>query len=386
MAENEAADESELTDESERIGATDEKVYVASYAKLMWWRFLRHKLAVISAVIILILYFVVIFAEFVAPYDPETTFARYKLAPPTIPHIVHPDGGLTWPFIYKENREIDPETLRSVYVEDTSVMYPIRFFVEGPEYNFWGLFYSNIHLFGIDAPIEEQGIFLLGADRLGRDMFTRICYGTRISLTIGLVSVAISLVLGVVLGGISGFYGGAVDNAIQRVIEFVRSIPEIPLIMALGAALPATLDVTTLYFGITIVLALVSWTGLARVVRGRFLSMREEDFVMAARLCGSGEMRIILRHMMPSFLSHIIAALTLAIPAIILAETGLSFIGLGLRAPAISWGVLLQEGQNVRSIALAPWVLSPAFAVIISVLAFNFLGDGIRDAADPYAK
>lgn len=386
MTENESADGSDLADESERIGEAEEKVYVASYAKLMWWRFLRHKAAVVSAVIILLLYLVVVFAEFVAPYMPDTTFVRYKLAPPTIPHIIKPDGGLTRPFIYKENREVDPETLRSVYVEDQSVMFPIYFFVEGPEYDFWGLFVTNIHLFGIDAPIEEQGVFLLGADRLGRDMFSRICYGTRISLTIGLVSVGISLVLGIVLGGMSGFYGGTIDNVIQRVIEFIRSIPEIPLIMALGAAMPATLDVQTLYFAITIVLALVGWTGLARVVRGRFLSLREEDFVMAARLCGSGEMRIILRHMMPSFLSHIIAALSLAIPAIILAETGLSFIGLGLRAPAISWGVLLQEGQNVRSVALAPWVLSPAFAVIITVLAFNFLGDGIRDAADPYAK
>ena len=368
------------------LPTADEKIYVASYAQLVWWRFLKHKMAVISAVIVLLLYFVAAFAEFVAPYAPDISFVRYKLAPPTRVHIIDSERNLQRPFIYRMDRVRDPATLRSNYVEDTSVIYPIYFFVEGPEYEFWGLFTSNIHLFGIEADREEQAIMLLGADRLGRDLFSRMCYGARISLTIGLISVVVSLVLGIVLGGMSGFYGGTIDNLIQRVIEFIRSIPEIPLIMALGAALPANLDVVTLYFGITIVLSLVGWTGLARVVRGRFLSLREEDFVMAARLSGSGEMRIILRHMMPSFLSHIIASLTLAIPAIILAETGLSFIGLGLRAPAISWGVLLQEAQNLRSVALAPWVLTPALAVILTVLAFNFLGDGIRDAADPYAK
>ena len=265
-------------------------------------------------------------------------------------------------------------------------MYPIRFFVQGSEYKLWGRWPMSLHLIGLDVPQDEQGIFLIGADRLGRDVFSRIVYGARISLTIGLVSVIVSLILGILFGGLSGFYGGAIDNAIQRMIEFIRSVPEIPLIMGLAAALPADWPVIRLYFGITIVLSMVGWTGLARVVRGRFLSLREEDFVMAARLSGSSEMRVIFRHMLPSFFSHIIATLTLSIPAIILSETGLSFIGLGLRAPAISWGVLLQEAQNVRSMALAPWVLTPGIAVVIAVMAFNFLGDGIRDAADPYAK
>jgi peptide/nickel transport system permease protein len=377
-------DEDKLADDAPITA--DEKIYVASYMQLVWWRFLRHRMAVISAVLVLLLYFTAAFAEFVAPYDPENSFIRYKLAPPTRIHIFDDEGNLRRPFVYLMTRDRDPETLRSIYTEDRTQMYPIRFFVEGPEYEMWGLFPSTLHLFGLDADREEQGIFLMGADRLGRDVFSRMAYGARISMTIGLVSVVISLLLGVVLGGISGYYGGFIDNIIQRTIEFIRSIPEIPLIMGLAAALPADWSVVRLYFGITILLSLIGWTGLARVVRGRFLSLREEDFVMAARLSGSSEMRIILRHMLPSFLSHIIASLTLAIPAIILSETGLSFIGLGLRAPALSWGVLLQEAQNLRSVALAPWVLLPGLAVILAVLSFNFLGDGIRDAADPYAK
>ncbi len=371
---------------AEEIIAKDEKISVASYGQLMWWRFLKHRMAVVSAVIVLLFYLVGAFCEVVAPYDPEESFIKYKLAPPSRVHIFDTQGNLQRPFVYKINRERDSETLRSIYTEDTSTIYPIRFFVQGSEYKLWGRWPMSLHLIGLDVPQDEQGILLIGADRLGRDVFSRIVYGARISLTIGLVSVIVSLILGILFGGLSGFYGGALDNAIQRMIEFIRSVPEIPLIMGLAAALPADWPVIRLYFGITIVLSMVGWTGLARVVRGRFLSLREEDFVMAARLSGSSEMRVIFRHMLPSFFSHIIATLTLSIPAIILSETGLSFIGLGLRAPAISWGVLLQEAQNVRSMALAPWVLTPGIAVVIAVMAFNFLGDGIRDAADPYAK
>jgi len=375
-----------LDEGTDDISTQEKKIYVASYWKLMWWRFLRHRMAVVSAVIVILLYLVAAFCEMVAPYDPEQTFAKYKLVPPTTIRIFDAEGNLRRPFVYQINRTRDPETLASIYTEDTSIIHPIRIWVEGSEYKFWNLWPMKHRLFGLSAPHSEQGIFLIGADRLGRDLFSRLCYGARVSLTIGLVSVIISLVLGIFLGGLSGYYGGTLDNLIQRLIEFIRSVPEIPLIMGLAAALPADWPVIRLYFGITVVLSFIGWTGLARVVRGRFLSLREEDFVMAARLSGASEQRVIFRHMLPSFLSHIIASLTLAIPAIILSETGLSFIGLGLRAPAISWGVLLQEAQNVRSMALAPWVLTPGIAVVLVVLAFNFLGDGIRDAADPYAK
>jgi peptide/nickel transport system permease protein len=375
----------ELPDVEEVIGE-EEKIYVASYWKLMWWRFRKHKMAIISSVILGIFYLVALFCEFVAPYDPEQYFIQYKLAPPSKIHILDAEGRLHRPYVYKIKREKDPETQRNIYTEDTETRYPIQFFVHGPEYKLWGLWTMDLHFFGLPVPQEEQGVFLMGADRLGRDVFSRTCFGARLSLSIGLVGVLLSLTVGIVLGGISGYYGGTLDILIQRVIEFIRTIPSIPLWMALSAALPANWPIVRIYFAITIILSLIGWTWMARVVRGRFLAMREEDFVLAARLVGSGEIRIILRHMLPSFLSYIIASLTLAIPNMILAETGLSYIGLGLRAPAISWGVLLREAQNVRSLVLAPWVLTPALAVIVAILAFNFVGDGLRDAADPYAR
>jgi len=365
----------------------DERIYVASQWQLMWWKFRRHKLAVVSLVIIVVLYTLGLFCEFIAPYVPTSKSSKFKYAPPQRIHFVDAEGRFSLrPFIYGFRREQDPQSLRRTYYEDTDAKYPIKLFAHGEPYTFWGLWETDVHLFGVEAEGKSVTLSLLGHDRLGRDMFSRVVYGARISMSIGLVGVFLSLTLGILLGGISGYYGGMADTLIQRVIEFLRSMPTIPLWMSLAAAVPPAWPPLRVYFGITIILSFISWTGMARVVRGRFLALREEDFVMAARLSGSSEMRIVLRHMVPSFLSHIIATITLSIPGMILAETSLSFLGLGLRPPLISWGVLLQEAQNVRSVALAPWLLLPGLAVVITVLAFNFLGDGLRDAADPYGR
>lgn len=272
------------------------------------------------------------------------------------------------------------------YTTDSTQWYPIRLFAQGAPYKLWGIIPSNVHLVGLGRQNSSQAFFLLGTDKLGRDMASRIVYAARISLSVGLIGVALSLILGVSLGGISGYYGGVADMIIQRVIEFIRSMPTIPLWLALSAALPPTWPPLYIYFGITVILSLLNWTRLAREVRGRFSQLRNEDFVMAARFAGAGERRIIFRHMVPSFTSHLIAIATLAIPGMILGETALSFLGLGLRSPVISWGVLLQDAQNVQDVALYPWLLLPGASVVIVILAFNFMGDGLRDAADPYAR
>ena len=367
--------------------ATETKVAVASQWQLMRWKFRRHKLAVISLWIIALLYAVALFVEFLAPADPDKAAERYKYLSPRGLTFQDQNGDFSLrPGVYGLVGTRNPETLRVTYVSDKTQWYPLRFFVRGDEYKFWGLIESDRHLFGLGPEATEAPFYLLGSDRLGRDMLSRIIYGTRISLSIGLLSVAASLVFGILLGGISGYFGGAVDNTVQRIIEFVRSLPQIPIWLAIAAALPTGWGSIRIFFVITLILSLLSWTGLARVVRGRFLSLREEDFVLAARFSGASEGRIIFRHMVPSFLSHIIATLTLAIPQIILFETALSFLGLGLRPPAISWGVLLQEAQNVQTVALSPWLLAPGIVVVVAVLAFNFMGDGMRDAADPYSR
>ncbi|HLA41861.1 MAG TPA: ABC transporter permease, partial [Aggregatilineales bacterium] len=354
--------------------------------QLMWWKFRRHRVAVFSAVVLIIFYVVALFASFISPYDPNEFDASYKFVQPMLLSFKNANGDFSLrPGVHGLIPNRDPETLRITYEIDKSTWYPLHFFVKSNPYKLFGFIESDIHLFGLGEEAGDLPVFLLGSDRLGRDMFSRVLYGARISLSIGLVSVFLSLTLGIVLGGISGYYGGAVDNIIQRMIEFIRSIPTLPLWMALSAALPADWSQEWRYFGITIILSAIAWTGLGRQVRGRFLALRTEDFVLAARLSGARDRRIILRHMVPSFTSHIIASLTLSIPGIILAETALSFLGLGLRQPVISWGVLLQEAQNVRTVALAPWLLLPGLAVVITVLAFNFLGDGLRDAADPFS-
>lgn len=360
-----------------------DKVAIASQWQLTWWAFKRHRLAVFALWIIGLLYLVSIFAEFVAPDDPTKQNRRAVYHPPQMIHLIDrtDDGIRLRPYVWKMDRQRDPASLAITYVKSDEKIY-LTLFGRGAEYKFWGLWDSDRHLFATQDPREK--FFVFGADRLGRDMFSRILYGTRISMSIGLVGVAISLVLGITLGGLSGYYGGRVDAVIQRMIEFVLSLPTIPIWLALAASLPPDWPIYQQYFVITLIVSLVGWTELGRVVRGRFLAMKNDDFVIAARLDGASEGRIIFRHMLPSLSSHIIASLTLAIPLMILAETGLSFLGLGLQPPAISWGVLLKEAQNIISISQAPWLFIPGGFVVVAVLAFNFLGDGMRDAADPY--
>ena len=371
-------------------GTTDvneqDRVGVATQWQLMWWRFRKHKLALFGGIVTILIYLVTLFAEFLAPFPTDTFSAKFTYAPPQPLHLFEQtaEGRRFNPYVNGYKVEIEQEALRRVFVVDEEVKHYVGLLVEGTPYELLGLFETSIHLIGPKEP--DAPMYLLGADKLGRDVFSRLIHGTRISMSIGLVGVALSFFLGILLGGISGYYGGSIDNLIQRIIEFLRSVPSIPLWLGLAAALPSDWSALRIYFGITIILSFIGWTGLARVVRGRFLALRTEDFVTAARLDCVSEMRIIWRHMVPSFLSHIIASLTLAIPNMILAETSLSFLGLGLRSPIVSWGVLLQEAQNVRSVATAPWLLAPGVAVIVAVLALNFLGDGLRDAADPYAR
>jgi len=360
-----------------------QRIFVASQWQLMWWRFRKHKVAVASAVVVLGFYAVVLGADFLAYADPDASEAQRSLMPPQRIHWF--DGWRFAPYVHGVKGARDPLTFKRVYVADPDKKTTLRFFAEGFEYRILGLILTTRHLIGVDGDATTR-LFLLGTDVQGRDLWSRLMYGTRISLTIGLLGVAASLVLGVVLGGLSGFYGGVMDTVIQRVIEILRSIPTIPLWMGLAAALPRDWTVLQVYFAITIIISLLGWTELARVVRGRFLAMREEDFVVSARLVGCTRLRTIFVHMVPSFMSHIIAATTLALPAMIISETALSFLGLGLRPPAISWGVLLQQAQNVQTVAISPWLMIPAIPVIVAVMAFNFLGDGLRDAADPYGR
>ena len=353
----------------------------ASQWRLIAWKFGKHRLAVASLYVIAFMYTVALFADFLSPYAPLKMSKDFRFMPPTAIHLFDSSGKFHGPFVYGVKQSMDMNSLAVTYQDDASRIYPIRFFVKGYGYRLFGIIKSDMHLFGVED--GQSMIALFGTDYLGGDRFSRVLVGSQVSLTIGLVGIAISFFFGILFGGISGYFGGIPDLVIQRIIEFIRSVPTIPLWMAMSAAIPSNVSITQRYFLIVVILSLIGWTGLARVVRGKFLALREEDFVAAARLDGAGYMRIIFRYLLPSFWSHIIANVSLSIPGMILGETALSFLDLGMRDPAISWGILLKEAQSLAAIATG-WPLVPAVAVILVVLAFSFVGDGLRDAADPY--
>lgn len=372
----EASPYAEAVDVSSDIGQL-------SIGKLMWRRFLRNRLAVGGAIVLIIIYTVVIFADFFAPYEHTISNENFVARPPQLLRFVDAEGNFSLrPFVYGTDTVLDTENFIYVHEDNLEEKYPIRFFVEGRPYSFFGLFEANRHFIGVDEP---GTIYLLGTDRSGRDMVSRIIYGGQISMTIGLVGVALTIIFGSVLGTVSGYFGGIVDTIMQRVIELLMSFPTIALWAAFAAALPPEMTATTRFFFISIILSLVGWTGLARQVRAKVLAYREMDFASAAKAAGASHWRIILLHMLPNALSHIIVIATLAIPGMILAETALSFLGLGILPPAVSWGTLLQDAQTVATVVKFPWLMLPGAFVILAVLSFNFVGDGIRDAADPFA-
>ncbi|MDE0609236.1 MAG: ABC transporter permease [Anaerolineaceae bacterium] len=365
----------------------DQRHYYAGQWRLMWWRFRRHRMALLSSALLLLLYLIAALAEFIAPYEATQRFRRYQQAPPSTVYWSD-ENGLRGPYVYGLEQERDPVTLRLSFVENRDVVLPLQFLVETEPYRLAGLVEVRHRLFGLGEAGDRAriGIWVFGLDSLARDVFSRTVYGARISLTIGLVSVALTFFLGALLGGMSGYFGGVIDYVIQRVIEFLRAIPQLPLWMTLAAVVPKEWPPLYVYFAITLILALLNWVGLARVVRGRLLSLREEDYAMAARASGAGDLRIIFSHLLPGFTSHLILSVTLMIPQMVLYETALSFLGLGMQPPAVSWGVLLQDFRDIVAIFHIPWLLWPAICVLLTVLLFNFVGDGLRDAADPYSS
>ncbi len=359
-----------------------ERFFMASQGQLMWRKFIRHRLAILGGCILIVMYIAALFCEFISPYDLHRRNSDFLFAPPQRLRFRHENGRFTLrPFVYGYTQERNQETFALDFTEEKELVFPLHLFNRGDEVKAWGLFTTSLHLWGVEEPGYA---FLLGTDKLGRDIFSRILYGARVSLTIGLVGVAISFVLGCLFGGISGYFGGLTDTIIQRVVEYLLIIPTIPLWMALSAAIPREMPQLQVYFLVTVIIALVAWSGLARVVRGKIISLREEDYVLAGRIAGETDMKIIQTHMLPGFMSYLIVNLTLAIPGMVLAETALSFLGLGIRPPLVSWGTLLNEAQQVQVVILYPWLLFPGLVLIITLVAFNFLGDGLRDAADPY--
>jgi peptide/nickel transport system permease protein len=366
---------------ADRLTAEQEKYYMAGQWKLMWWRFRRHRPAVVSAIFLALMYLSILISEWIAPYDLHTRHIKYIFAPPQGIHLFH-DGKLIGPFVYKLAMHRDMDTLQRVYTPDLSQPERLRFFCRGESYEFWGLVEGSFHLV---CPAEGGTFFLFGTDRLGRDMLSRIVYAARISLTIGIIGIVLSFALALILGGLAGYYGGWVDLVVQRLTEILKSFPHLPLWLALSAALPITWSPLLVYFGITLILALLDWPTLGRAVRSKLLALREEDYAAAAEMMGAKPSRIIGRHLLPGFMSHLIASATLSIPSMILAETALSFLGLGLRPPITSWGVLLNEATDINVVAVNWWLMLPVVPVILVILAYQFMGDGMRDAADPYA-
>lgn len=360
-----------------------EQMLEASQFRLMWAKFKKHRLAYISFYLLIVTYLAVIFADFLAPYSSVTRFQDFLYASPSPIHIRDAEGNFRLPFIYHRVSELNDETFTYEFVEDTSIIYPIKLFIRGEPYKMWGLIPGNLHLFGIEA---DQPLLALGSDHLGRDMFSRITFAGRVSLFIGFAGVFISFILGIFFGGISGYFGGTADLLIQRVIEFLISIPQIPLWMGLAAAIPQSWSGSQTFLAITVILALLGWTGLARVVRGKIISLREEDYTTAAKISSAGSLAIIFRHLLPGFTSYLIVFITISIPGMILGETTLSFLGLGINPPDVSWGSLLQQAQNMTVVAYYPWLLFPVVAIVMAVILFNFMGDGMRDAADPYTR
>ncbi len=365
---------------TESMTAAQSRIHLASQKQLMWWKFKQHRLALASAVFLIAVYLMIIVVEFVAPYGLHTKNVDFIHSPPQRVHFFN-DGKFVGPFVYGRTMSLDMDTLHRLYSDKPGDVQPIRFFCRGDAYKFWGVFESNLHMV---CPAQGGQMFLLGTDRLGRDVLSRILYGARISLTIGLIGISISFCLGIVIGGLAGYRGGVFDLIVQRLIEVLQSLPSLPLWMALAAIMPVTWSPLVIYFGITIILGIIDWTGLARAVRSKLLALREEDYVQAAQLMGASTPRVIGRHLVPGFMSHLIASATISIPSMILGETALSFLGLGLRPPITSWGILLTEAKSVSVIAFYPWLLFPIMPVVLVILAFNFLGDGLRDAADPY--
>lgn len=359
-----------------------ERIYFASQWRLMWWKFKRHRLAVISSIFLILVYGTIPISEFLAPYEQNTRDTDFIRAPPQSLHLFH-DGRFVGPYVYGLDYHLNMDNLRREYTVDRQEVHRLRFFCHGDPYAFWGLLPADLHLVCPDA---KSPFFLLGSDRLGRDLLSRIIYGARISLTVGIIGISISFCLGITIGGLAGYYGGIFDLLSQRLIEIIHSIPHIPIFLALAAVMPASWSPILVYFGITVILGMMDWTGLARAVRAKLFSLREEDYILAAQLMGARTPRILLRHLIPGFISHLIASATITIPAMILAETALSFLGLGLRPPIVSWGVMLNEAQNMNVVVLYPWLLLPVVPVIGVILAFNFMGDGLRDASDPYSS